>query len=151
MPVCVATPPSMLCKPQSFPIKVQWTACSINNGNKHKQRHWQEVLPKRCLCALHHRTMLEWSQRVESPQQHTAIGKPIYRAEATGTNSFTLFNMEGKTEEKCSLFQRRLGGRGGVTSILRPSTSVPCSFSLALSASALDSNVTKPKPCEQEK
>lgn len=37
-----------------------------------------------------------------------------------------------------------------LTSILRPSTRVPWSFSLALSASALDSNVTKPKPCKGE-
>lgn len=36
-----------------------------------------------------------------------------------------------------------------VTSILRPSTNVPWSFSLAFSASALVSNVTKPKPCGQ--
>lgn len=35
------------------------------------------------------------------------------------------------------------------TSILRPSTTVPCNFSLALSASALFSKVTKPKPCMQ--
>lgn len=35
------------------------------------------------------------------------------------------------------------------TSILRPSTTVPCNFSLALSASALHSKVTKPKPCMQ--
>lgn len=34
-----------------------------------------------------------------------------------------------------------------ITSILRPSTSVPWSFSLAFSASALVSKVTKPKPC----
>lgn len=34
-----------------------------------------------------------------------------------------------------------------ITSILRPSTRVPWSFSLAFSASALFSNVTKPKPC----
>lgn len=38
-----------------------------------------------------------------------------------------------------------------LTSILRPSTSVPWSFSLALSASELDSNVTKPKPCEERR
>lgn len=30
----VATPPSMLCKPHSFKIKVQWTAHNINNKNK---------------------------------------------------------------------------------------------------------------------
>lgn len=34
------------------------------------------------------------------------------------------------------------------TSILRPSTTVPCNFSLALSASTLCSNVTNPKPCK---
>lgn len=45
--------------------------------------------------------------------------------------------------------QGSLGGRGGITSIFRPSTSVPWSFSLALSASALVSNVTKPKPWRQ--
>lgn len=37
------------------------------------------------------------------------------------------------------------------TSILRPSTTVPCNFSLALSASTLCSNVTNPKPCMQER
>ena len=36
------------------------------------------------------------------------------------------------------------------TSILRPSTTVPCNFSLALSASALFSKVTKPNPYMQE-
>lgn len=35
------------------------------------------------------------------------------------------------------------------TSILRPSTTVPCNFSLALSASALFSKVTNPNPCMQ--
>lgn len=39
---------------------------------------------------------------------------------------------------------------GGLTSILRPSTSVPWSFSLARSASELDSNVTKPKPWQEK-
>lgn len=34
------------------------------------------------------------------------------------------------------------------TSILRPSTMVPFSFSRARSASALVSKVTNPKPCE---
>lgn len=37
------------------------------------------------------------------------------------------------------------------TSILRPSTTVPCNFSLALSASTLCSNVTNPKPCMQDR
>lgn len=37
------------------------------------------------------------------------------------------------------------------TSILRPSTTVPCNFSLALSASTLCSNVTNPNPCMQER
>ena len=36
------------------------------------------------------------------------------------------------------------------TSILRPSTTVPCNFSLALSASTLYSNVTNPKPYMQD-
>lgn len=56
----------------------------------------------------------------------------------------------GDTEEKMVTVEKKIkiGKRGerAVTSILRPSTSVPWSFSLALSASALDSNVTKPKP-----
>ena len=44
------------------------------------------------------------------------------------------------------------GGGGGKwwgmhTSILRPSTTVPWSFSRARSASALLANVTKPNPC----
>lgn len=59
--------------------------------------------------------------------------------------------------------QRGGGGRQGeesqfrrstwetCTSILRPSTTVPCNFSLALSASTLCSNVTNPKPCMQER
>lgn len=37
------------------------------------------------------------------------------------------------------------------TSILRPSTTVPCNFSLALSASTLCSNVTNPKPYMQDR
>lgn len=59
----------------------------------------------------------------------------------------------GDTEEKMVTVEKEIkkGKRGerAVTSILRPSTSVPWSFSLALSASALDSNVTKPKPCKR--
>lgn len=47
--------------------------------------------------------------------------------------------------------QKRKSWGQWVTSILRPSTSVPWSFSLALSASALASNVTKPKPCKPKK
>lgn len=35
------------------------------------------------------------------------------------------------------------------TSILRPSTMVPFSCSRARSASALEANVTKPKPCKE--
>lgn len=61
----------------------------------------------------------------------------------------------GDTEEKMVTVEKKIkiGKRGerAVTSILRPSTSVPWSFSLALSASALDSNVTKPKPCKQRR
>lgn len=38
-----------------------------------------------------------------------------------------------------------------ITSILRPSTKVPWSRSLAFSASALVSNVTKPKPFRERK
>lgn len=51
---------------------------------------------------------------------------------------------------------RQVGGRSKkkywrtCTSILRPSTTVPCNFSLALSASTLCSNVTNPKPCIQD-
>jgi hypothetical protein len=37
------------------------------------------------------------------------------------------------------------------TSIFRPSTTVPFSFSRALSASALLANVTNPNPCMQDK
>lgn len=64
-------------------------------------------------------------------------------------------DMEGTQRRKWSLLKKKIkiGKRGerAVTSILRPSTSVPWSFSLALSASALDSNVTKPKPCKQRR
>lgn len=37
------------------------------------------------------------------------------------------------------------------TSIFLPSTTVPCSFSRAASASALFANVTKPNPCMQHR
>lgn len=50
-----------------------------------------------------------------------------------------------KREERREKRERR--GKWKITSIFRPSTSVPWSFSLAFSASALFSNVTKPKPC----
>lgn len=44
--------------------------------------------------------------------------------------------------------RRRAGSAFVRTSILRPSTMVPFSFSRARSASALVSKVTNPKPCE---
>ena len=37
------------------------------------------------------------------------------------------------------------------TSILRPSTTAPCNFSRAASASSHEANVTKPKPYEEKK
>lgn len=60
-------------------------------------------------------------------------------------------NIEGeKRRRRRRKGRRQKRGRKGtwkITSILRPSTRVPWSFSRAFSASALDSNVTKPKPC----
>lgn len=58
---------------------------------------------------------------------------------------------ESQGEEEGSERRGRTGGKERQekesTSILRPSTIVPFSFSRARSASALVSNVTNPKPC----
>ena len=56
--------------------------------------------------------------------------------------SITKRNQKNKYKEEIELLKT-------CTSILRPSTTVPCNFSLALSASALFSKVTNPNPCMQ--
>lgn len=138
----------MLCKPHSFKIKVQWTAHNINNKNKQQHKHRQEVSSKEtepvCAAPLYHAIVKPGGLELNI----YSYPETFSGAEMTRTNSFSLLDMEGKTEKMDTIkgIKKKKKKRWWVTSILRPSTSVPCSFSLALSASALDSNVTKPKP-----
>lgn len=55
----VAAPPSMLCKPHSVNIKVQWTAHDIDKEDDDSRNINRKCLfRKRRLCAWHHCTML---------------------------------------------------------------------------------------------
>lgn len=110
-----------------------------------QHKHWQEVPSigtSVCAAPLHHAIVKPVGVRVEHIQP---IRKPLGQKwpEQSHFHSQTWRGNGGDNTER---------GRGWwATSIFRPSTSVPWSFSLALSASALDSNVTKPKPCEQRR
>lgn len=130
------------CKPHSFKTKVQWTAHDINNENKQHQ-HPQEVSLKS-----------QRGVRVKHIQPSGNLwgrndqNKVILIVRHGGGNRRKMIAVFEKNQKKSKT--ENSWGRW-VTSILRPSTSVPWSFSLALSASALVSNVTKPKPCKPKK
>lgn len=83
-------------------------------------------------------------------EHRTAIPKP-----SLGQNVLTVivktWKGGGRRGERENGHSSDGGGWGWLTSILRPSTSVPWSFSLARSASELDSNVTKPKPWQEKR
>lgn len=125
---CVANPPSKLCKPHSLCDRV-----AMDSPPHHQQQQQRQEMPS------------------EETPARAASAVPCCR-EATGSPTFSqpkaqIWNATLEGEQR-----RRWPPVGGgcLTSILRPSTRVPWSFSLALSASALDSNVTKPKPCRRE-
>lgn len=99
---CVATPPSMLCKPHSFKrSRCKWTAHDINDKNEQQHKHRQESAVKKETVCVRGTTAPCYSEargvRVEHIQPS---GKTFSGAETTRTNSFSLSDMEGKTEEK---------------------------------------------------
>lgn len=101
----------MLCKPHSFKIKVQWTAHNINNKNKQQHKHRQEVSPKEtesvCAAALYHAIVKpEWLELNIYSYPETFSG-----VEMTRTNSFSLLDMEGKTEKMDTI--KRILKKGG--------------------------------------
>lgn len=103
---CVATPPSMLCKPHSFKIKVQWTAHNINNENKQQHKHRQEVSSKEtesvCAAPLHHAIVKPEGLELDT---HSYPGNLLWGR--NDQNKFSLLDMGGgKTEEKMGTIKK---------------------------------------------
>lgn len=84
----------------------------------------------------------------------------VQEGEDRDTNTHTCAHAHTRQGSKCEISEAIRKNRNKnikpeiellktCTSILRPSTTVPCNFSLALSASALFSKVTNPNPCMQ--
>lgn len=124
MPVCVATPHSMLCKPHSFKTKVQWTAHNIDDNNSINID--RKCRGRRRQCAWH-RCSEARGVRVEHihPPENPCCGRD-------GQNQLYLIVAYGNRGEngRCLKKKKFKKGKkrweaGGVTSILRPSTNVP--------------------------